>query len=249
MKRPSSTTQSSAAPSPQSLAGRAVALRDLAEKYKDWQRRADDIGRFATRRDELDVIARRIGEAAAAYHALAAEPNVRGHMEPAVRIAACLQSKTKDLVHQIMTSPQTILKQRALEAFKDEELSGLERALHSSWQWFLGATERSGIETVLMRFPALRQTATRLARVRFSLQHHAERLPLRPQAIEEGHRLKDQLAAELKSLEGTGLDEVVLAFLRRSLEGVPLAELLANDKVLAWLRENHLASYFQVRST
>jgi hypothetical protein len=247
VKSPSSKTQ--LPPSPGSLVARAIALGELAEKYKEWQRRADDIGRFVTRRAELDAIARRVGDAATAYQTLAPDPNLRTHMEPAVEIAARLQSRTEDLLHQIVASAQTILKQKALEPFKEEELSGIERALLSSWQWFLGASERTGIESVLMRFPALRQTGTRLARLRVSLQHHGERLPLGPEAVEEGRRLKQLLADELKSLEGTGLDSVVLAFLRRSLEGVPLAELLTNDKVLNWLRENHLTSYFQVRST
>jgi hypothetical protein len=236
-------------PSTTPLATRANSLRELAEEYKHWQKRAEDIQRFLTRRDEIDVIARRIGVAAAAYQALADDPNLRTHMEPVAAIASRLRSRTKDLLQQIIASPQTILRPKALEAFKLDELSAIESALRSSWQWFLGASERMGIEAVLTRFPALRQTATRLARFRVSLQHHGEKLPSAPGAVEEGRRLKKQLADELKSLEGTGLDSAVLAFLRRSLEGVPLAELLGDDKVLKWLRENNLTGYFQVRST
>jgi hypothetical protein len=247
MDNSSSTAQPS--PSPASLVTRTNSLRELAEEYKRWQKRAEDIQRFLTRRDELDAIARRIGEAAVAYQALADDPNVRTHMEPAVVIAVRLRSRTKDLLQQVIESPLAILKQKALEPFKMDELNGIEGALHSSWQWFLGASERTGIEAVLTRFPDLRQTATRLARFRVSLQHHGEKLPSGPEDVEEGRRLKKQLADELKSLEGAGLDSAVLAFLRRSLEGVPLVELLADDKVLNWLRENHLTGYFQVRST
>ncbi len=249
MEHPGATTQPSGPLHPQTLAARAAALKELAEKCKDWQKRADDIGRFATRRDELDTLARRIANAASAYQALAADAKVRIHLDPASTIATRLQAKAKDLVHQVTTNPHSILKQRALDAFKEEELVGIERALHASWQWFLGAGERAGIETVLLRFSALRETATRLARLRSSLQKHAEKLPMTPEAIEEGRRLKQALATELESLKGGGLDEDVLAFLRRSLEGVPLPELLKNERVLAWLRDNHLMSYFQVRST
>src|SRR5690349_15785645 len=135
----SSTIQSP--PSSESLATRANALSELAVKYRDWQRRAEDIGRFVTRREELETVARRTGDAAAAYQALAADPNVRIHMEPAVEIAARLRSRTKDLLQQIIANPQTILKAKALEPFKADELSGIERALLSSWQWFLGASE------------------------------------------------------------------------------------------------------------
>jgi hypothetical protein len=243
----SSAKQSST--SAESLATRADSLCKLAEEYKHWQKRAEDIQRFLTRRDELDEIARRIGQAAAAYQALAEDANVRTHMAPAVTVAIRLRSRSKDLLQQVIANPQTILKAKALEPFKGDELSGIEAALRSSWQWFLGASERMGIEAVLTRFPALRPTATRLARLRASLQHYGEKLPSGPGAVEEGRRLKKQLADELKSLEGAGLDNAVLAFLRRSLEGVPLAELLADDKVLTWLRENKLTGYFQVRST
>ena len=79
----------------------------------------------------------------------------------------------------------------------------------------------------------------------------AERLRLINRRVPHA-RLMDEclaLANELKSLEGTGLDQNVLHFLRRSLEGVPLPELLRNDKILRWLEENNLTEYFQVRST
>jgi hypothetical protein len=244
-----STPATQSSTSPESLATRANSLRELSEEYKRWQKRAEDIQRFLTRRDELDDIARRIGEAAAAYQALSGDPNVRTHMARAVGIAIRLRSRTKDLLQQMVATPETILKAKSLEPFKGDELGGIDGALRSSWRWFLGAGERMGIEAVLTRFPALRLTATRLARLRESLQHYGEKLPSGPGAVEEGRRLKKQLADELKSLEGAGLDSAVLAFLRRSLEGVPLAELLADDKVLTWLRENKLTGYFQVRST
>src|SRR5689334_10084197 len=104
-----------------SLATRAESLRDLAEEYKEWQRRAADIQGFLTRRDELDAISRRIGEAANAYQALAHDANVRSHMEPAVAIAIRLRARTKDLLQQVIANPQTILKAKALEPFRPDE--------------------------------------------------------------------------------------------------------------------------------
>jgi hypothetical protein len=249
MERSSPSSLSSEILKSQPLAARAAALRQLAIECKEWQKRTNEISRSVTRRDELVPIANRLRAAASAYQVLVADPKVKIHLEPASRIAGRLQAKAKELLDQIASDPQALLKQKALDIFRQEDLAVIERALHASWQWFLGVVEPAGIETVLRRFSSLRETANRLASLRSSLQKHAEKLPTTSEAFEEGLRLKQALANELKSLEGTGLDQNVLHFLRRSLEGVPLPELLRNDKILRWLEENNLTEYFQVRST
>jgi hypothetical protein len=113
----------------------------------------------------------------------------------------------------------------------------------------VGTEGQVGIENVLSRFGGLRDIVARITNLREALKSLSSQLPTTPEAIDLAKKAKASLAEELASLVGSGLNDDVISFLRRSVEGVPLSEVLAKEDIINWLKENNLSQYFRVRTT
>ena len=76
----------------------------------------------------------------------------------------------------------------------------------------------------------------------------AEQLPKALKDIEQVKKWQDHLKQTVATLRGEGIDDEVLEFLRELADGVPLANLLDNKKVMKWILDNNLTESFQVTS-
>jgi hypothetical protein len=226
----------------------ATRVADLSTSCKDWERRAEEVGRLATRRDQLRIIADRVSSLTTVADVLCKEPTLLSRLVQVKVVARRLSIRANDLAHRLEMSSEAVLKPKALDIFEGGALDDIERHLTSAWRDFLGTGDRPGIETVLGRFAALRDVVARITQRRRQLQTLALTLPTTSACIIEGRVVKTELANELSALAGSGLDDDVVEFLRQSVEGVPLSALLANDKILVWLADHGLTDYFRVRS-
>lgn len=226
----------------------ATQVAELSGRCRDWQERADEVGRLVTRRDQLRVIANRVSSLATTAEVLSNEDSLESRLKPVRELSQKLSVKADDLLRRLETTSESILKPKALDAFESGALDEIQRILTAAWRDLLGTGDQPGIETVLSRFDALRDVVARITQRRRRLQELAATLPTTAAVVAEGRDVKRALADDLGSLTGAGLDDEVASFLRRSVEGVSLEDLLANGRVLAWLAKHGLAGYFRVRS-
>jgi ATP-dependent helicase YprA (DUF1998 family) len=127
-------------------------------------------------------------------------------------------------------------------------VDAVESALLAAWQGYLGAGSQSGLESVLSRFPKLRGAAKRVAEARRALQERAATLPRSDSDVAECEEARSRLGEVLAEVDSSGVDAEVLAFLKGSVEGVSLEQVLRNERILAWLAKHGLAGQFSVRS-
>src|SRR5262245_11971769 len=123
------------------LADRVTAL---SATCKEWQDRADELGRFATRRDQLREISDRVTEFAAASDVLSQESSIETRLRPVKAAAQTLRVRADDLVQRLASSSQSILKPKALDLFETGLLDEIAKGLHGAWQDFLGTGDRPG---------------------------------------------------------------------------------------------------------
>jgi hypothetical protein len=231
------------------LSEKILRVSQLSASYKDWQDRAEQVGLLVTRRDQLRRIAEKVHTLAVAAEVLSHESSVNFDLETVRSVSQRLKVRADSLLQKFESSLDSLLKPKALDLFEGEALQAIERSLTVAWQNFLGTEGQLGIENVLSRFAGLRDLIAQITRLRQALQVLGSRLPSTIETVEEARTVKASLAGELSRLTGTGLNPEVVTFLRRSVEGVLLSELLSNDSLVDWLETQNLTQYFRVRST
>jgi len=231
-----------------SLNDMALNVLDLSEKCKELRDRAQEVGLLATRRGQLRQISDSIKALALASEVLSQEPSVHPDLEAVRGVSQKLRVRTNTLLRKMEVSSEALLKPKALDAFDVELLAAIERGLLNTWRRFLGTDGQPGIETVLTRYIALKATVERIKNLRLTLQTLGAQLPSTTHVLDQARSAKVDLAKQLSSLVSSGLDEEVVTFLRRSVEGVSLSDLLSNERVLVWLKAQGLTPYFRVRT-
>lgn len=223
-------------------------VREAAE-YVAKREEADQVEVLATRRQELSEFVQALEALVTRVQCLRTETQL------AVTLAALRSStdniyqQAKELGTQVAEDVMSLGRPRALEAFtKTTVLKQIDLDLKEAWRRFVSADEHQGLEAVIARFPSMCAAARRIASVRARLQRVADTVPDQRQQIDEARRLKDSLALEIQQLEGDGLDEEVVEFLRQSVEGVPLGRVLSDDRLLAWMKTHNLLEAFSVKA-
>ena len=230
------------------LGEKALRVSQLSTHCREWQDRAEQVGQLITRRDQLRSIADKVHTLADAAEVLSQEGSISLDLDTIRSTAKRLKVRADNLLLKFESGSDSLLKPKALDFLEDEALRSIESRLMLAWQDFLGTEGPLGIETLLSRFAGLREVIARITRLRQALQVLGSCLPLSIQTMEKGRIAKTDLAGELSCLTGSGLDSDVVSFLRRSVEGVLLSELLSNESLVDWLKRQNLAQYFRVRS-
>lgn len=230
------------------LAVLAQSLTALAREVKDWQARSGEAEKLVTRRERLVVYRDKLRGLIAS---LAAISGVDAMQATCASATAALRSQgdaARTLAARCKEDAAFVTKPKAIDGLKEAELDAVVARVLLDWQTYLGAGGQSGIETVLARFPQLRDTARRVADARKELQARAMRLPSSTAEVEACEKCRGRLAEVLASVDSSGLDEGVLSFLKASVAGVPLEVLLDSEHLTSWMKKHGLASQFTVRS-
>jgi hypothetical protein len=228
---------------------KALRVAQLSANYKDWQDRTEQVGLLVTRRDQLRGIAEKVHVLAVAAEVLSHESSVNSALETIRIVSQRFKVRADNVLQKIETNSDSLLKPKALDLLEGEALLAIERSLTETWKSLLGTEGQFAIENVLSRFAGLRDQIARITNLRQELKALGSRLPSTIEDLEEGRSVKASLVQELSYITGTGLSPDIVAFLRRSVEGVPLSELLSNEGLVNWLEKQNLTQYFRVRST
>lgn len=231
---------------PEPILQKANELENLTKRYAELRQQKGILDGFKTRRDKLRELAKSVGALVQAQKLLASSGvRIRNN---GVDLAG-FQDKVSEVTVRFVKNPNSILQPRAVDLNQFQNtITAISNSLIASWKSYTApGVQGEALVNVLDRYPPFRETAGRIRRLRQQLLQKAQELPSSEQDVRAVTDLKYQLAAEIRSLSGKGLDEEVLDFLRRSARGVPLSKLLSNPKVLKWLQEEDLIGCFEIK--
>lgn len=231
------------------LAEKATRLKQLVTRRKGWRVGAQEFQALQTRAGELerfDLDASGLATALAIVGGIVDIPPIPRSDVPAVRkrVRALSERIDRDGV-------QILLRPRALDALKAEELiSDVQTRARRSWNGYvLEGTAASGLDQVLSRYAGYKAAGQQLDELRNRLALLASALPVTKGAVTEVTKLRQRFAHIVSEIvKKEGLSDRVVEFLRRAMQGVPLAEVLGNDEVLAWLKDKEHVTGFSVRA-
>lgn len=243
----------------------AAALENLAKALDSRMHRQDDLTGLSSRREVLSGLATRLGVLARTYQLLRdfVDPTgtsvsgaLQGSLAQAARAALPLLDAARGLSGRIAQEPRALLAQRVLDGLVAERgprrvdrIQSLESAVEAAWRAFIGPTEAMGLEQILGKYPAFKSVDEALNLIREKLSGLARSLPQSAADLNRVVQLRNDRTAELEKLKNSGMDKDIVDFLMRSLEGVRLGEVLADDKILTWIKEHELMNAFLVRAT
>lgn len=121
-------------------------------------------------------------------------------------------------------------------------------ALTRAWkQHCLSPVDGESLVPVLEKFAPFRAAVARYRTARAKLEAFSERLPKDGSVRDAVARQRNELHDAMKEIDAQGLDSDITDFLRRSVDGFPLVELIGNSKLIAWLEGQGLLPSLRVR--
>jgi hypothetical protein len=198
---------------------------------------------LTTRRDELQAAAQAAARLSAARGVLRA-----AGLDVALNAAALerLCARVAELRRRVGTDPDALTAAGAFDHGEFQRvLEGARATLLQAWRRYVAVGEGDGLAGVLERVAPFRAAAQKLRRVQQELTRLAANLPPDDRPVRNVRELKEQADGALREL---GLDGPQLDLLTRSLaDGYPLQDLLADEGLLAWLRDTGgLPSCFRI---
>ena len=119
--------------------------------------------------------------------------------------------------------------------------------LHAWRQHVQAPVAGEALAPVLERFAPFRAAIEQFRLARTQLQPLSEQLPASDETLNRVRALRMELHDALKSVDAAGLDPEAADFLRRCLDGYPLADLLARPALQAWLQAQGVLDSLRVR--
>ena len=207
--------------------------KSLAEQLRDQQKTADHLAALKERRTQLDAVAVKAETLVQAYRVLRAQsPTLPTGVIKTARQAV------RDLRDRYTDDPLTV---RLSAKNIDAPLGPTELVLQQTWtRVATPSANASALAELLGRFAQFRAAS---AAIRHSCERLVDAARLFPQSAKDLANvadLKERLDEQVETLKGKGLDSDVVQFLRDSVNGVPLEELLGKPSVLEFLRSHKL---------
>lgn len=160
------------------------------------------------------------------------------------------RTQVNEVIETYTVDPDSILKPHGFKLDQNRKIiEDLKQALEKSWYIFTVPGDRGErLLNVLYRYPPFQKKVDKIRQLRNKLAQKAEQLPKAVEEIEQVKKWQDDLRQTVATLKGEGIDDEVLEFLRELADGVILANLLDNKKVMKWIYDNNLTESFQVTS-
>jgi hypothetical protein len=230
--------------SPISLPEQAAELRQAVERL----RRLRDAGGTVEALHRSAAEARVVTDAArpltAGQSLLASELRVT---LPAERLSI-FRDQLGDVLTRAAADPDLLAQSGIDFAALRRLLDSTREALANAWKQHVNApVEGEALAPVLERFAPLRPALEPFRQARAKLEPLAAQLPANAQTLARVNALRAELHAALQSVDAQGLEPEAVDFLRRCLDGYPLADLLARPSLLAWLKNQGLLDSLRVR--
>ncbi|MFL5341903.1 MAG: hypothetical protein ACJ8F7_17290 [Gemmataceae bacterium] len=166
----------------------------------------------------------------------------------AVERLAVFRDQLADAATRAAADPDALAQPSVDFASLRRTLESARETLLLSWkQYVQGPVEGEALVPVLERFAPFRSAVEQFRLARAKLQPLSEQLPPDEPTLASVRQLRAELHAALKSVDAAGLDAEAADFLRRCLDGYPLADLLARPELLAWLQGQGLLASLRVR--
>ena len=215
-------------------------VKKLAEQLRDQQQTADHLEALQERQNHLNAIALKAESLVEAHRVL----KVAGiQLVPHNTIATSRQA-VRDLRDRYANDPFTVRQQaRTIDA----PLASSESAMQQAWAQLAGpSANASALAELLGRFNQFRVAGAAIRKICEQLTIASRTLPRSAKDLTSVRDGQSQLQNLIETLKGEGLDTDVLQFLRDSVNGVPLEELLGKKAVLEFLRTHQLISSLTV---
>ena len=160
------------------------------------------------------------------------------------------RTQVSEVLDKFTVDPNSILKAHGFKLDQYEgTIEGYKKTLKDSWYIFAApGSHGERLLDVLDRYPPFQNKVVKIRQLRINLAQKAEHLPKALKDIKQVKKWQDDLKQTVSTLRGEGIDDEVLEFLRELADGVPLANLLDNKKVMKWIHDNNLTESFQVTS-
>lgn len=205
----------------------------LAEQLRDQQKTADHLAALQERRTQLDGVAVKAEALVQAHRILNAQDTTLP-----VAILKTSRQAVRDLRERYTNDPLTV---RLSAKNIDAPLVPTEQVLQQAWaQVAAPSANASALAQLLGRFAQFRTASTAMQQLCDLLVDAARRFPESAKDLANVVDLKKRLDDQVETLKGKGLDSDVLQFLRDSVAGVSLEELLGKPSVLEFLRAHKL---------